>query len=209
MAFVALGCVALRNASDIWASAMLGLVVIVFSTAILLAVFRVDARRAFWIGFSTFGWLYLLMLAYGWNLNPIFGGDVPLLANNLATSRISSACHEWLYEEAFQRYHNSQQQPMGSRPGGMIGSGMGGPGLMLGDGGSGMKAGGAGSAVAGLGGGFMSPSAPPPGPAQQDFANVAHSLWAIVLAMLGGWLAVVISRTSRPKQANPHGGRAD
>jgi hypothetical protein len=185
-AVVGLGCVALRNASDVWAAAMLGLVVLVLASAILLAIFRSEARRAFWIGFATFGWLYVLLLAFGWSLDPNNGPDNPLRPHNLVTTRISNACYHWLYDAAFARYYSAQQSSMGGMSGGMMGSGMGGLGPMTGYG-SGMMP----------GSGSMPLLTAPPGPAQHEFANVAHSLWAILLATLGGCLASWLYATKR------------
>lgn len=185
-AVVALGCMALRNASDAWAAAMLGLVVLVLASAILLAVFRSDSRRAFWIGFATFGWLYVLLLAFGWSLDPNNGADNPLRPYNFVTTRISNACYHWLYDAAFAKYYSAQQSSMGGMSGGMMGSGMGGMGPMTGYG-SGMMP----------GSGTMPMPAPPPGPAQHEFANVAHSLWTILLAMLGGCLASWLYATKK------------
>ncbi len=187
-AVAALGCVALRNASDAWSAAMLGFVVLMLASAILLAVFRGDSRRAFWIGFATFGWLYVLLLAFGWSLDPSNGPDNPLRPYNLVTTRISNACYHWLYDAAFAKHFSAQQSAMGGMSGGMMGSGMGGLGPMTGYGGGGMMSGGG-----GLGGVPMAP----PGPAQHEFANVAHSFWTILLAMLGGCLASWLYATKK------------
>lgn len=191
-AFVALGCVALRNASDIWSAALLGLVILVLAAAVLLAVFRGDRQRAFWIGFATFGWLYVLLLAFGWSLDPNTTPDNPLRPWNLATTRISDICYHWLYDAAFAKYYSAQQSSMGGMSGGMMGSGMGGPGMY---GGAMMSGGG------GLGGVPMAPPAPLPGPAQHEFANVAHSLWTILLAMLGGCLASWLYATKKDSRS--------
>jgi hypothetical protein len=203
-AFVALGCVALRNASDAWAAAMLGLVVLVLASAILLAIFRCEARRAFWIGFATFGGLYLLLLGYGWSLDPNTSPESPLRPYNLATTRISNVCYHWLYDAAFDKYNRAQQQMMGGMSG-MMGSSGGMP--MYGGGtfdGSGMMPGGSmGYASMSGGMGMPAPLGPPPGPAQHEFANVAHALWTILLAMLGGCLASWLYATKKEPPPAP------
>ena len=60
-AVAAVGCFALLNASQIWAATLLSGVGVILAASILLAVFRDGERRAYWIGFATFGWLYLLL----------------------------------------------------------------------------------------------------------------------------------------------------
>ena len=55
----AVGLAALRSASPIWAGAMLLLTYVVLGLAILCAVLRGRARRAWWLGFCVFGWGYL------------------------------------------------------------------------------------------------------------------------------------------------------
>ncbi len=55
----AVGLAALRIASPIWAGAMLLLTYVVLGLAILCAVLRGRAERAWWLGFCVFGWGYL------------------------------------------------------------------------------------------------------------------------------------------------------
>lgn len=63
----ALGFAALRNASEVWA----GVMMMVASGVLLLAVVGVFSRtgkdRAWWLGFSLFGWAYLLWAASDYN----------------------------------------------------------------------------------------------------------------------------------------------
>ena len=65
-AAVALGLVALRSASANWVAAIMALTLYVLAVSVLLVVFRRGPQRAYWIGFATFGWLYLLLLAASW-----------------------------------------------------------------------------------------------------------------------------------------------
>ena len=51
---------ALRQHSDAWDSALLGLDLLVLLTSILLSVHRRAEKKAFWIGFALFGWTYLV-----------------------------------------------------------------------------------------------------------------------------------------------------
>src|SRR5216110_1107895 len=89
-AVVAVGCVALLNAGPWWVSAMLGVTVLVLTGAILLAVFRTEAERAFGIGFATFVCAYLALLMYGWAGDPNTSYTNPLRDQELVTSRVSS-----------------------------------------------------------------------------------------------------------------------
>jgi len=50
---------ALRESSDLWDSGLFTLTLGVLLVSILLAVHRRESRRAFWIGFALFGWIYL------------------------------------------------------------------------------------------------------------------------------------------------------
>src|SRR5262245_13725795 len=95
VAFIALGCVALRSASSWWASAMLGLILFVLTASLLLVAYRRDADRAFWAGFATFGWVYVLLLVLGWTMDA-----GPLRTTSLVTNKLSRAAHGWLYSEA-------------------------------------------------------------------------------------------------------------
>jgi WD40 repeat protein len=55
------GFAALRESSDIWESGIFTLTIGVLLTSILLAVHSSESRRAFWIGFALFGWVYLAL----------------------------------------------------------------------------------------------------------------------------------------------------
>jgi hypothetical protein len=59
ISFVAVGFAALREATDQWDSGLFSLTLGLLLNAVLLAVHRTEARRAFWIGFALFGWCYL------------------------------------------------------------------------------------------------------------------------------------------------------
>ena len=61
ISFVAVGFAALREANDQWDSGLLSLTLGILLNAVILAVRRTEARRAFWIGFALFGWGYLCL----------------------------------------------------------------------------------------------------------------------------------------------------
>jgi hypothetical protein len=57
--FVAVGFAALREADELWDSWLFSLTLGLLLFAVLLAAHRTGDRRAFWIGFTLFGWGYL------------------------------------------------------------------------------------------------------------------------------------------------------
>jgi hypothetical protein len=59
--FLAVGLAALRAASDTWDSGIFGVTLTVLLISVLLCIHRTAARRAYWLGFSLFGWVYLVM----------------------------------------------------------------------------------------------------------------------------------------------------
>ena len=58
--FISVALAALRDPTDAWDSGILGLILLSLLTAILLTVHRTDRQRAYWLGFSLFGWVYLV-----------------------------------------------------------------------------------------------------------------------------------------------------
>jgi hypothetical protein len=190
-AAIALGCVALRSASPGWVSAMSGLTLLVLATASLLAVFRQGAGRAHWIGFVAFGWLYLLLLMFGWSADPN-SWDNPFRPYNLATAKLST----WLYDRMYAQPPTQY---------GMGGTGFTGGGLGSMPGGMGMPDGGMVS-MGGMPGMAGMPGGGAPaftGPSQGDFINVSHSLWTLLLAACGGWLARWIYATGPAARKKP------
>jgi hypothetical protein len=58
--FLAVACAALRQADELWDSAVFSLTVVVLVTSVLLTIQRTGRRRAFWLGSALFGWMYLI-----------------------------------------------------------------------------------------------------------------------------------------------------
>lgn len=58
--FISVALAALRASTDVWDGCLLGLDLLILLTAVLLAVHRTDRKRAYWLGFAVFGWLYLI-----------------------------------------------------------------------------------------------------------------------------------------------------
>jgi len=191
----ALSLIALRSASMTWVAAILVMALSTLAASILLAVYRRGVQRSYWIGFATFGWLYLLFLVFSWTLGRTTSNDSPLRAQNLLTQRLSTATYHWLYDKAFDKYYAMQN--MGSSMGSMGGdAGYSSAGMMAG----GMpmvSATGDPSVSAGpmpLAPAFATPGSPP-GPSERDFVNVAHLLWTLLFAATGGYLACLFYST--------------
>jgi hypothetical protein len=53
------GFAALRDSNDLWESSVFSITLGLLSISILLGVHRLGSRRAFWLGFALFGWIYL------------------------------------------------------------------------------------------------------------------------------------------------------
>jgi hypothetical protein len=208
-AAIALGLVALRSASPTWVSAMLGLALAVLSVSILFAIFRRGPQRAFWIGFTTIGWLYVVLLFTSWTLGRTTTNNSPLRAHNLITQKLSSVSYHWLYDKAFDSYNSTvrgstgQMGSMGAVGyGGMIPGGEGDSGYG-GDVYGGGYSGGMGSVMLGGLSGPVAMPGPPPGPSESDFVNVAHALWALLFAAIGGALAGWLYATGPGKSDKP------
>jgi hypothetical protein len=60
--FVAVALAALRAASPAWDAGLLGVTIAALLVAVLLAVHRDGRRRASWVGFALFGWAYLAIV---------------------------------------------------------------------------------------------------------------------------------------------------
>jgi hypothetical protein len=73
--FAAVGIGALRESTDAWDSGLLALTLLTLLTTVLLAVYRAESARAFWLGFSFFGWTYVM------------AGLVPEIESRLPTTK--------------------------------------------------------------------------------------------------------------------------
>jgi hypothetical protein len=59
--FLAVGLAGLRAATDAWDSGVLGVTLTILLVSVLLFIHRTGIKRAYWLGFSLFGWVYLVM----------------------------------------------------------------------------------------------------------------------------------------------------
>ena len=187
-ALVGLACVALRNAGPVWVAALLGGVLALLGAGLPLALFREGQQRSFWIGFALFGWLYLLVLAYGWSLDANTSSGNPLRPQALITAHLSMLGYNKLYPASRQTAdvvydvngtlvltQGSPNQPViwDTRTGNAL------SGFSFSVGRAGTSA--------------------PPGPTREDFVNVAHACWALLIAVCGGWFSCWVFATRRPR----------
>src|SRR5262249_33390892 len=59
MLFLAVGFAVLREATEVWNRHVFSTTLGMLSDSVLLAIRQADRRRAFWLGFALFGWVYL------------------------------------------------------------------------------------------------------------------------------------------------------
>ena len=198
VAFLAVGLTALRNANSYWMTGLWGGVLLLLGVTILLVIFRRGPVQAFWIGCAVFGCLYagVVLIAYWPRATP--PGYFPLAAHQLATNQLSV----WAYGKMIPAAAREMQIPnpavtQGSGGRGFSGgmSGMGGPGMpMSGSMPGGLGPGMGGMAMSGFGGFGVSLMPNPDYVDINAFVQIAHSLWVVALAALGGKLAQWIYR---------------
>jgi hypothetical protein len=168
-ALVALGCLALLKSTPLLAAAMMGAVALTLVAAVVLTLYRSGDRRAFWAGFAIFGWSYLL-ICYG----PVFTENYsPFGSGRMVTARLATALYDRIHVTT-----RLQQPTMQNATTAVAGDPFAAP-----------------------------PASPPPaapimvqvatGPDRVDFLNVAHSLWAALIACGGGCFAAWASRGRR------------
>ena len=171
--FLAIGCGLLVYARPVtayltFAATLLG----IFST-IPLSVYRSGATRAFWFGFALFGLGYLGVICGPW-LAP--GVHIQVgVRERLPTTKLLEFAYAHLPTKPVTAPVSS---PTGGA--GFFGQ-MGGMGGITGP----------------MGGGGSMPPARYPIADWTDFAVIGHSLWAIVIAILGGGIASWCERTGR------------
>jgi uncharacterized membrane protein YgcG len=181
-ALVAVGCTALINASNLWAITLHTAIVGVMLIAILRSIYREGARRAFWIGFSLFGWVYMI-LVYWVHYNTDFSDSFTNPYNSqLGTTRLLQLAYDELLPLV-------RTPPKNNSPG------PGGGFSAFGAQGGGFSGGGPQSSGAG-GGAFGGGTSPATGyPDQHAFMRVGQPLWTLLLALVGGWIARYLYHT--------------
>jgi hypothetical protein len=107
VAFCAIGCAALVYASAVWAASLITGAIVLLMFATTAAVYGQGSRRAFWLGMSIWGWLYLLLS--GWLFSGQHQADKwgqsPL--PDLATTQLS----RWVYAHVLPRLRTPPSTP--------------------------------------------------------------------------------------------------
>jgi len=184
-AIVAVGCLALVKPSALLAAATMGAVALALLAAVILSIYRSGDKRAFWLGFTVFGWSYLL-LCYG----PIFTeNNSPFGSTRLVTARLATALYDRIHGQAVVQptlAFTTTFAAVGAPP-------------PLPPPTPGVPQPAPSRAITVQ----VAPPAPSwpvtlqmaTGPDRSDFLNAAHSLWALLFAVCGGWFAVWASRS--------------
>lgn len=173
----ALGIAALVNTNAWWEAATWGAAVFTLAIAVLLAVYRRGEQRAFWLGFAILGGLYLAILVHSWTpySNPQVARIDPTAHSSLITTRLAHLAYYRItphsQSQAWIPYPQTQPQS-GTLP----------PGTGMGPMPTGQLAG-------------FATMANPNYVSIDQFANIAHALWLLLIAAIGGKAAQVAYRT--------------
>jgi hypothetical protein len=206
MAVFAVGTAALLSANHWWSSLIWGVALAMLVIAGLMALYRREATRAFWIGFLLTGVLYLgLLMRSVPNVNG-FGGYAPLSYDYLVTTKVIVAGYYLFPSSRTSQWIPAAGTGMGGPGGGpVLMGGMGGSPAMGGymaPGGMGMGGGGPmGGGMGGMAGGFGAPMNPNPAYLDlESFTSIGHALWTLLISWLGGTAAFWIfsTRDKRP-----------
>ena len=174
---------------------------VALTAAVPLAIFRQGGQRAYWFGFALFGWLYMLLVTYSWSLDPNTSQSNPLRPYSLVTTQITSGGYSRIYASANTPiYYAPTTGPVSfPYPVNVTGTISNGPYTAYVSGGS------PNPVTFYFGTNSVTPAFN--GPSHDDFVNVAHAFWAILLASVGGWFTCWLYATRPAKQndaeANP------
>jgi hypothetical protein len=192
IAFIAIACCSLVYASSAWSSALFtaGTGLLIF--AVLAAIYRPNAARAFWIGCAVSGWAYLLLTCGPFStIRPLDERGRFNRHSELATAHLA----RWTYRTVLPKIRQPPAAGSMSAGGFFSGGMMGGSSQMpmggMGAGEAGSMAGDNGmSDFTGSYGGSVSTSSYPD---ETSFIRVSHalSLWLFALAggIAGRWLS--------------------
>lgn len=175
--FAAIGCAALVNANELWRQTMVTATVTALVIATLAAVIWQGQSRVFALGFAVTGWIYLVLVFVS-----VFGLRNDLLTDKAVVS-VYTAIHgeptlqqQWVQTMAVS---TSRARLRTASNNGIIGL------LNLSN-----------RRRVGAAGGAQQVEF-------QDFADISHSLWVIVVACLGGVVARTLSRVKRQERESP------
>ena len=176
VSFCAIGCSALIYASPTWAGVLTTTAIAFLMFAATASVYRQGRARAFWLGVSIWGWLYLLLSA--WLFSGRYQADSLGQSHlpELATTQLSG----WVYNHVFVRLRPPPPAAPGAGGSFMIGTGIGSDSGLSGT--IVLPSG----TMPGMGGGGGGPSSTNYYPDQDTFVRVAQALWLWLFALAGG-----------------------
>jgi len=196
---LAVGIVALLNANLWWEAAAWSVALFLLACAILLVVYRRDEQRAYWLGFAIFGGLYLsaflFVALFDWQAGLLGGASVQY--NSFVTTRISQFVYGVVIPESRRaEYLSADGNPTSLPPPFVYGYSAVVPAPVAGS-------------------TYTPPPLPPPMPPTssaltsnpsyvplEKFVSIAHSLWLLLAAAIGGKVCQWIHRTRPREQPN-------
>jgi hypothetical protein len=195
---LSVGIAALLNANRWWEAVMWGGTIFVLALAILLPIYRQQEQRAFWLGFAVFGWIYLAILVYSWTpgaKEQVARSD-PFAQSSLLTTRLSKGAYNSLLPESKKQPSVPMMNGNGSAPM-TVYFGTKFPVVDT------LPAPGADSAISTTVSLALTPSgvlmsSNPNYVSIETFTHIAHALWLLLVAAIGGKTCQIIYRT-RPR----------
>jgi hypothetical protein len=192
--FFGVGFAALREANDLWESGLFTLTVGILLVGVLLAVYRAQTKRAYWVGFALFGWVYLaLTLVPSIEARLLTTKALGILgsrAHNANSARFAFVDHD--QDGSIYHYVANNAQPN------LLYRNLGNGTFQDVTAAAGLNS--SGGQTAGTDTIFVDLSTPPPPMgsigANARFVRIGHSLVALVAAWLGGQLSRRLQRGS-------------
>ena len=175
------GFAALRESSDLWESGLFTLTLGVLLISILLAVHRTESRRAFWLGFALFGWIYL-----GLSL-------VPSIESRLITTKALAYLDSKVPGRSMGVHHHNTGTGSGTGNNQVSNVAFTLSGIRVATAGQGQ--------VRTLGCGRQASCSAGWSGTTENFVRIGHSLFALLVGWLGGQLSRRLYRTSRSSRA--------
>lgn len=180
--FVGVAVAGLRAADDASDAGLLGLTLLILLTSVLLVVHRTERKRAFWLGFALFGWVYFVI------------SMIPPLESRLPTtkglvfidSKIPGREKTFSYSVTLTNTstQNTVQTLAFSPRGGTLA--VSSPGKV--------------QVWKALSGTLLAG----PGGSTENFLRIGHSILALVMAFVGGHLSRCLYAKERRPQARAH-----
>ncbi len=204
--FLAVCIAALVNANGIWQGLAWGLALYTLTASILLVIYRRKEKRAFWLGFAVFGWLYLLVFltSQAPAMSQFWMRSDPLRYQDLFATQLAQWSHANLLPESRRVAQIQVTLPAdplipSAMMSGMMGGTSGPPGGMPMPGGSGMMPGAMMGGMGLMGGmgamGGVAMAANPQYVPIENFTQIFHALCLLLVAAVGGKTCQFIYRT--------------